>query len=95
MSLDGRLVVRELWRLPSVSVMIEVKPCSPIGKTPSHLHFDIDIDTDELDSEVQRLVDLGAQVVERFDSHVWMRDPEQNDFCVTSKQMTNESPPDP
>jgi Glyoxalase-like domain len=59
--------------------------------TKRHLHFDID--TDKLDSEVLRLVDLGAQVVERFDSHVWMRDPEQNDFCLMSNQLTNEIPP--
>jgi hypothetical protein len=49
--------------------------------TKRHLHFDIG--TQDLDAEIQRLVDLGAQVVERFESHAWMRDPEQNDFCVT------------
>ena len=50
--------------------------------TKRHLHFDLD--TDDLDAEVQRFVGLGAQVVERFKSHAWMRDPEQNDFCVTA-----------
>jgi hypothetical protein len=60
--------------------------------TKRHIHFDIE--TDDLDTEVQRLVDLGAQDVERFDSHVWMRDPEQNDFCVT-RRPTNQTHPAP
>ncbi len=46
------------------------------------LHFDIA--TEHLNRHVVELIDGGATVVQRFDSHVWMRDPEGNDFCVTS-----------
>ncbi len=47
------------------------------------LHLDIESDAVTFEVEVQRLVDLGAEMVERFSDHVWMRDPEHNDFCVT------------
>ena len=33
-------------------------------------------------TEIERLVGLGAVVKERFEAHVWMQDPEGNDFCV-------------
>ena len=46
------------------------------------LHLDIEA-TGDLNTEVQRLIELGATVVARFDEHVWMRDPEGNDFCLT------------
>ncbi|MFT7650026.1 MAG: hypothetical protein ACI8Y4_004791 [Candidatus Poriferisodalaceae bacterium] len=32
---------------------------------------------------VERLCGLGAQVVSDLDDHVWLRDPEGNDFCLT------------
>lgn len=48
-------------------------------KKPLHL----DIAALDRDAEVARLVALGARVRERFDDHVWMLDPEGNDFCVT------------
>jgi hypothetical protein len=35
-----------------------------------------------MDEEVERLVGLGAAVVERFDDITTMRDPEGNEFCV-------------
>jgi hypothetical protein len=35
-----------------------------------------------MDAEVERLVGLGAQVVERYDDITVMRDPEGNEFCV-------------
>lgn len=53
----------------------------PVRKKPLHL----DVDSDDRDAEVARLVALGASVVERFDAHTWLRDPEGNDFCVTDE----------
>jgi hypothetical protein len=35
-----------------------------------------------LGSDVERLVGLGASVVERFDDITALRDPEGNEFCV-------------
>jgi Glyoxalase-like domain len=43
----------------------------------------LDLAAADLDSEVKRLVSLGASVVETYDSHVWLADPQGNDFCVT------------
>jgi hypothetical protein len=51
----------------------------PVGKRALHL----DISTPERSLERDRLVSLGASIVEEFDDHTWMRDPEGNDFCVT------------
>lgn len=49
--------------------------------TKNSLHPELE--TTDRDSEVARLVELGASVKEQFASHTWMRDPEGNDFCVT------------
>ena len=43
----------------------------------------LDLAAADLDSEVKRLVNLGATVVETYDSHVWRADPQGNGFCVT------------
>ncbi|HUZ53153.1 MAG TPA: VOC family protein [Streptosporangiaceae bacterium] len=29
-----------------------------------------------------RLVSLGASIVETYESHVWLADPQGNEFCV-------------
>jgi hypothetical protein len=50
------------------------------GKNRAHL----DLATADLDGEVNRLVSIGASVVERFESHVWLADPQGNDFCLTT-----------
>ena len=55
------------------------------AKTP--VHFDVE-SADWL-GEVDRLTALGATVRERFADHVWMRDPEGNDFCVTNVEGQN------
>jgi hypothetical protein len=49
-------------------------------KTP--VHFDVE-SADWL-AEIDRLTTLGATVKERFEDHVWMRDPEGNDFCIVA-----------
>jgi catechol 2,3-dioxygenase-like lactoylglutathione lyase family enzyme len=54
----------------------------PEPKTAKNrLHLDVRTLT-SVGEEVARLEGLGARVVERFDSHTVMRDPEGNEFCV-------------
>jgi hypothetical protein len=48
---------------------------------PHRLHLDLRALTG-MDAEVERLVGLGAQVVERYDDITVMQDPEGNEFCV-------------
>jgi len=56
----------------------------PEGKTAKNrLHFDLR-PLDSMAREVDRLAAAGATVVERFGSHVVMKDPEGNEFCVES-----------
>ena len=65
----------------------------PEGKTvKNRLHFDLKVD--DLDTEVSRLVGLGASIVERRaravdgridqgqDGWLVMKDPEGNEFCI-------------
>ncbi len=64
---------------PSVEICFqEVEVPSP-DKRPLHL----DISTPDRANEQARLVALGASVVQEFEHHSWMRDPESNDFCIT------------
>ena len=54
----------------------------PEPKTAKNrLHFDLR-PVGTMDGEVGRLQKLGASVAEWFDSHVVMRDPEGNEFCI-------------
>ena len=50
------------------------------GKRAVHL----DISSPGRPQERDRLVSLGASIVEEFDRHTRMRDPEGNDFCITA-----------
>lgn len=47
---------------------------------PSRVH--IDIETDDIEAEVNRLQDLGATVVERLEEWVVMEAPSGHRFCV-------------
>ena len=47
----------------------------------NRMHFDLRAPA-TMAAEVQRLKRIGASVVERFDSHTTMTDPEGNVFCV-------------
>src|ERR1700694_3539544 len=47
-----------------------------VPKKPMH----VDISASDRDAEVDRLIEFGATVNERFDGHTWMQDPEGNDF---------------
>ena len=55
-----------------------------VGSGRAGVHFDIH--TDDLDAEIQRLLALGATMVDSFAQHagrwVIMRDPSGVDFCV-------------
>lgn len=63
---------------PHVEICFQAVDPPAVAKTPVHL----DLRTDDRAGEVERLVQLGASVAERFDAHTWMHDPEGNDFCV-------------
>src|SRR5690242_14042254 len=52
-----------------------------IGTTDPRVHFDIE--TDDMQAEVARLVRLGATEVDRRDDWVVLRDPAGLLFCVT------------
>jgi len=47
---------------------------------PSRVHFDIE--TDDIEAEVERLVSLGAEIVERMEKWVIMEAPSKHRFCV-------------
>ena len=47
---------------------------------PSRVHFDIE--TDNIETEVKRLLSLGAEVVERMEKWVIMEAPSKHRFCV-------------
>jgi hypothetical protein len=53
----------------------------PPRAAKNRMHFDLRSPA-TMAAEVGRLVDLGASVVERFESHTLMNDPEGNVFCV-------------
>ncbi|GAA2824903.1 VOC family protein [Nonomuraea rubra] len=42
----------------------------------------LDLRADDLDSEIDRLVELGAELQETHDDWVVLTDPEGNEFCV-------------
>jgi len=49
------------------------------GQAPLHL----DISAPDRAHEQGHLVSLGDSIVQEFEHHTWMRDPEGNDFCLT------------
>ena len=50
-------------------------------RAPNRFHLDLRPLTN-MQAEVERLVELGASIVERYDDITVMRDPEGNEFCV-------------
>lgn len=66
-------------RRATLEVCFQKVDVEGIAKNPVHL----DIAAGDRRPEVERLGELGASVVEPFDAHTWMKDPEGNDFCVT------------
>lgn len=64
---------------PGLEVCFQQVDVEPVPKKPLH----VDLVSADRAGEVARLVHLGATVVEVFDAHTWLRDPEGNDFCLT------------
>ena len=55
------------------------------GHASPRVHFDLE--SDDVDAEVARLKQLGAEEVERIHSWVVMRDPAGTTFCVVKVQV--------
>jgi hypothetical protein len=53
--------------------------------TPARVH--LDVETDDVDAEVARLVGLGAVVEQRHDEYAVLRDPAGLVFCVVPVQQ--------
>jgi predicted enzyme related to lactoylglutathione lyase len=64
---------------PGVEVFVQ-----SVGDPAPRIH--LDIETDDIEAEVARLVGLGATVVDRIHTWVVMRDPVGITFCVVRVQ---------
>lgn len=64
----------------AVGLSLQRVPESRVGKNRVHL----DLSTDDLASQVDRISGLGATVVRRFDEYGWvvLADTDGNQFCV-------------
>jgi hypothetical protein len=56
----------------------------PEGKKVKN-RVDLDLAAPDLDEETARLVSLGARIIETFATHIWLEDPQGNEFCVTAQ----------
>jgi predicted enzyme related to lactoylglutathione lyase len=65
---------------PGVTLMVQA-----VGDDRPRIH--LDIETDDIPAEVDRLIALGATVVEPIESWVVMRDPAGVVFCVVDVQI--------
>jgi predicted enzyme related to lactoylglutathione lyase len=65
---------------PGVEFMVQ-------STADSQVRVHLDIETDDVEAEVARLIALGAQEVERHHSWVVMRDPVGTIFCVVRVQI--------
>jgi len=70
---------------PGIEFMVQALQDRPGGDTAPRIH--IDIESDDVDAEVERLKNLGAVEVERVHSWVIMRDPAGITFCVVKVQV--------
>jgi predicted enzyme related to lactoylglutathione lyase len=64
---------------PGFSLMVQA-----VGDDVPRIH--LDIETDDMTAEVERLIALGATVVEEIETWVVMRDPAGVVFCVVDVQ---------
>lgn len=55
--------------------------------TPARVH--LDVETDDVAAEVERLVGLGARVEQRHDEYAVLRDPADLLFCVVPVQQAD------
>jgi predicted enzyme related to lactoylglutathione lyase len=65
---------------PGVQLMVQA-----VGDPAGRIH--LDIETDDIDAEVARLVAIGATEVERIQGWVVMRDPVGIVFCIVRVQL--------
>lgn len=84
----ARLAERGLTPETDTNVMVDgpdLKLCFQSTDTPSvsknKLH--VDVVSDDRVALVKWLCGQGASVVQQSDGSTWMRDPEDNDFCIT------------
>jgi hypothetical protein len=63
---------------PGPRIFVQRVPESKQVKNRAHL----DLVAPDIDAEAARLEALGASVVERYDSHVTLTDPQGNEFCI-------------
>jgi hypothetical protein len=66
---------------PTIEICFQEVEVPPMDKPPVHL----DNSTPDRVHDRDHLVALGASIVQEFDHHTWMRDPEGNDFCITDE----------
>ncbi len=64
---------------PGLEICFQEVKARSSAKRSTHL----DVEVIDRAGETIRLIALGASVVQDFDTHTWMRDPEGNDFCLT------------
>ena len=70
---------------PGIEFMVQAMQDGPGNGGSPRVHFDIE--SDDVDAEVERLKELGAEEVERIHSWVVMRDPAGTTFCVVRVQV--------
>ena len=64
---------------PGLEICFQEVEAPIVEKRSLHL----DISTKIRVHERSHLVSLGASIVQEFEHHTWMRDPDGNDFCLT------------
>jgi len=63
---------------PGPRLFVQRVPEAKRNKNRVHL----DLTAVHAEDEVDRLVSIGASVIERYESHVTLADPQGNEFCV-------------
>ena len=64
---------------PGPRLFLQRVPEPKVVKTRVHL----DLRAPDVEQEAARLVSIGASVIERFESHVTMADPQGTEFCLS------------
>ncbi|MDQ0780059.1 hypothetical protein QF026_008525 [Streptomyces aurantiacus] len=82
---DGPPYLSLVGPAPAPTLLLQQVPESKQGK--NRMHLDLDFGTEDLDTEVERLRQLGAERISREQSEhgfrwVVVADPEGNEFCV-------------
>jgi hypothetical protein len=64
-------------------IFFQLVPEQKVVKNRVHL----DLRCDSVEAEVQRLRELGANVVAECETHLVLRDPEGNEFCLSGRAL--------